>query len=47
MTEQDKYFMGAYFKYFSNILSYPVDYNVSDVDAGGMALCFEVGVWTD
>ena len=47
VTEQDKYFMGAYFKYFSNMLSYPVRYNVSDVDAGGMALCFEIGVWTD
>ena len=47
ITEEDKYFVGAYLKFFSNNISFPLEDNLPDVNAGGMALCFEAGIWTD
>lgn len=47
-SEKDKYFFGAFIKYFSNTLfddSIPL--YAEDIDVGGLCLCFELGVWTD
>jgi hypothetical protein len=46
--EKDKYFVGVYLKYFSDvILDDRVPYNTRDLDVGGRCICIEAGVWTD
>lgn len=48
----NKYFYGVFYKYFTNNMLVALNPRLGmgfseDVNAGGYALCFEVGVWTN